>query len=165
MRHLRDWRLTSKALGFLPCLPHSIEQRLSVTELVKPSAESHHSSAHYAAAGGSAYGAGSGSDASTASDTFVGGGMAGGVAGSTAEAQTHDASIPHAFAETHATTAGGDISTSQTGTMSGDLLFGPSAFSGADSVTFASAADLAPVPLSPNDAFSVLADTSYGHIA
>jgi len=136
-----------------------------VTEILKPSPGPNHSSAHYAAAGGSAYGTGLGSDTNGTSNTFVGGGIEGGVAGSTAEAQTNGASSPHAFAETHATMGGGDTSTSQTGTMSGDLFFGPSAFSGADSVTFASATYLDPLPLSANDAFSTLADPSYSHIA
>ncbi len=164
MRHLRDWCLPSKNL-WLRKPPAFHRAEVAVTELLRPSPASNHSSAHYAAAGGSAYGAGLVSDANGTSDTFLGGGMAGGVAGSTAEAQTNGASTPHAFAQTHATMGGGDISTSQTGTMSGDLSFGPSAFSGADSVTFASATYLDPLPLSPNDAFSTLADPSYGHIA
>jgi hypothetical protein len=123
------------------------------------------SAADLVSAGGSAEAVGTVSDVTGASDTFLGGGMAGGIAGAMGAAQNTDGSPPHAMAETHGATSGGGISALQTGTMSGELNFGHSSYAGADSVTFTSAVDLAPAPLSLHDSFSTVFESGYGHIA
>jgi hypothetical protein len=136
-----------------------------VADFLRPIAGPSHGPVDFVSTGGGAAAAGPTSDVNGASDTFIGGGMAGGVAGFMAQAQNIDASPPHTSAETHGVTSGGDIATAQTGTMSGELIFGNTPFSGSDSVTFVSAVNLEPLQLTPHDNFSTLADSGYGHIA
>jgi hypothetical protein len=136
-----------------------------VADSFKPKSGLHHGPVDFVSAIGDAAASGTASDVSGASDTFLGGGMAGGIAGFMAEAQNVDASPAHTLTETQGATGGGDMATSQTGRMSGDLNFGHTAFSGSDSVTFVSAVDLAPLQLTSHDNFSPLAEPAYGHIA